>query len=56
MSESQGSSSASSASSASSGAGASKPAPVVFGDNKGIRFHISTGGSSWACTLQDRSV
>ncbi|KAL6862779.1 hypothetical protein ACO1O0_003017 [Amphichorda felina] len=30
--------------------------PGAFGENKGIRFHITTGGKSWACTLQDRSA
>ncbi|GJN69626.1 hypothetical protein VFPFJ_06365 [Purpureocillium lilacinum] len=31
-------------------------APATFGDNKGIKFHIKTGNSRWACTLQDRSA
>lgn len=30
-------------------------APATFGDNKGIKFHIKTGNSRWACTLQDRT-
>ncbi|KAM3508265.1 hypothetical protein MY11210_006799 [Beauveria gryllotalpidicola] len=31
-------------------------APVNnFGENRGIKFHIKAGTSTWACTLQDRS-
>ncbi|KAJ2967591.1 hypothetical protein NQ176_g9588 [Zarea fungicola] len=26
-----------------------------FGENRGIKFNINTGGKTWACTLQDRS-
>ncbi|KAJ3498681.1 hypothetical protein NLG97_g927 [Lecanicillium saksenae] len=26
-----------------------------FGENKGIKFQIKTGTSTWKCTLQDRS-
>ncbi|GAB0144122.1 hypothetical protein EsHS_00004610 [Epichloe bromicola] len=36
---------------------ASAPAaPASFGDNRGIKFHIKTGNSRWACILQDRSA
>lgn len=41
----------------SSSAAAAAPAgPAGIGDNKGIRFHIKTGGKSWNCTLQDRAA
>lgn len=30
-------------------------APAGLGENKGIKFHIKTGNSTWRCTLQDRS-
>lgn len=35
---------------------AAPAAPVGFGNNKGIRFTVKTGGKSWECTLQDRSA
>ncbi|KOS18030.1 hypothetical protein ESCO_003179 [Escovopsis weberi] len=34
---------------------ASTPAPAGLGENKGIKFKITTGGKTWACTLQDRA-
>lgn len=30
--------------------------PNGFGENKGIKFHIKTGGKSYDCVLQDRSA
>ncbi|KAF4126585.1 hypothetical protein GMORB2_0321 [Geosmithia morbida] len=30
--------------------------PNSLGDNKGIKFHIKTGGKSYDCVLQDRSA
>lgn len=40
----------------SSDAAPAAPVPSTFGDNKGIKFSIKTGGARYQCVIQDRSI